>query len=139
MRLRHVMAPAGVAVLAVGSAVWAAEEPGGELSGYEIARNTFLTAGANKETSVEGTATCSSGKLVLGGGGRVIRGDQTAWHLSASEPAGPTTWTAVFTRTPPPPEPEEPEPLLPTPAAQEEPTPQGESQFEVSAVCAVLR
>ncbi len=160
LRLRTLVATA----LALGGAVWAGAAmaqsetgppAGGELSGYEIVRANFLAS----DDRAEGTARCSPGKMVLGGGARVIDEDQTRYLLTASEPAGPSGWTAVFVRAPEPPAPEPesgPDPLLPDPTGPDEfgpgepgpdePDPdegteaeESETHFEVSAVCATLR
>jgi hypothetical protein len=100
-------------------------------SDYEIVQATFSAEG---ETA-EGTARCTAGKFVLGGGGRVLGEGTPRYTLVASDPVGPSGWTAAFVRMP---EPESPPPLVPgSPPAEEEG--QGETDFEVSAVCAAAR
>ncbi|MGH8972672.1 MAG: hypothetical protein ACRD0C_05650 [Acidimicrobiia bacterium] len=90
---------------------------------YEIVRATFSAGG---ETA-EGTARCSDGKFVFGGGGRVLGEGVPGYTLVASDPTGPSGWTAAFVRT------AEPEPpLVPGGPAEEE----DETEFEISAVCA---
>lgn len=140
-------------LLGLGAVVWtgvasagpdpkpaAASQPPGELSGYEIVRANFLAT----EDTVDGTARCSDGKMVLGGGGRVIEDDHRRYLLAASEPAGPSGWTAVFVRAPEPPAAREEPPRLPGPPSGDDgdegsPPPEPEAHFEVSAICAVLR
>ncbi len=95
---------------------------------YEIVRATFSAAG---ETA-EGTARCSGGKLVFGGGGRVLDEGVPRYTLVASDPTGPSGWTAAFVRTAEP-----PPPLVPgTPPPETEEESDAETEFEVSAVCA---
>jgi hypothetical protein len=95
------------------------------ISNYEIVRATFSAHG---RTAI-GTATCSPGKLVLGGGGRPLDEDATSYLLRASEPAGPSAWSVGFIRPENSPLPSDDQPI-------------GEGQdvhFEVSAVCAQIR
>ena len=112
---------AGVAV----SAGAASPADGPPVSDYEIVRSTFSAGG---ETA-EGSARCSNGKLVMGGGARVL--DEGARHyvIVASDPAGPFGWSAVFIRHP------EASVIPGGPASEGE----GEMEFEVSAVCAAVR
>jgi hypothetical protein len=118
---------AGVAMTA--GAVTPAAAPAA--SDYEIVRATFSAEG---ETA-EGTARCTAGKFVFGGGGRVLGEGAPRYTLVASDPVGPSGWTAAFVRTP---EAEPPPPLVPgSPPAEEEG--ETETDFEVSAVCAAMR
>lgn len=140
-----------MAGLAVGAG--AAPEGSPRPSDYEIVRTTFHAG----ERTAEGTARCSSGKLVMGGGARVVTGNGLDYAIVASDPTGPYGWTAAFVRPeeePPAEEPaeEEPEedpPLVPgVPATGEDPDQEdgGEeeeaeatkAEFEVSAVCATI-
>jgi hypothetical protein len=99
-------------------------------SDYEIVRATFSAGG----DTAEGTARCSGGKFVLGGGGRVLGEGVPRYTLVASDPIGPSGWTAAFVRAP---EPEPPPPLVPgSPPAEEEG--ESETEFEVSAVCGAV-
>jgi len=115
---------AGVAVSA------GAAGPAPQVSDYEIVRSTFSAGG---ETAA-GSARCSDGKLVMGGGGRVLDEGARHYAIVASDPAGPSGWSAVFVRHP---EgsvlPDRPAPGRPASEGE------GETQFEVSAVCAGVR
>jgi hypothetical protein len=99
-------------------------------SDYEIVRATFSAEG---ETA-EGTARCSGGKFVLGGGGRVLGEGVPRYTLVASDPVGPSGWTAAFVRTPEAP----PPPLVPGAPPPKEEENETETDFEVSAVCAAV-
>jgi hypothetical protein len=112
---------AGVAV----NAGAAGPATGPPVSDYEIVRSTFSAAGQ----TAEGSARCSEGRLVMGGGGRVL--DEGARHFAivASDPVGPSGWSAVFVRHP------EASAIPGRPA----PDGEGETEFEVSAVCAAVR
>lgn len=116
---------AGVAVSA-GATGSAAGPP---VSDYEIVRATFSGTGP----TAEGSARCSDGKLVMGGGGRVLDEGAQLYAMVASDPAGPSSWSAVFVRHP---EGSGSGPVIPGRPAPEE---QGETEFEVSAVCAAVR
>ncbi len=119
---------AGVAMTA-GAVTPAAAPPA--TSDYEIVRATFSAEGETAES----TARCTAGKFVLGGGGRVLGEGAPRYTLVASDPVGPSGWTAAFVRMP---EPEPPPPLVPgSPPAEEEG--ETETEFEVSAVCAAAR
>ncbi|MGH8993914.1 MAG: hypothetical protein ACRDYV_05485 [Acidimicrobiia bacterium] len=105
-------------------------------SDYEIVRSTFSASGE----SAEGTAQCSKGKLVLGGGARVLDDGVRHYAIVASDPMGPSGWSATFVRHPE--TRSEETPIVPgAPGAEEEPEDEGpgETDFEVSAVCAVVR
>ena len=91
---------------------------------YEIVRATFKAGGQ----TADGTARCSPGKFVFGGGGRVLGDGTPRYSLVASDPTGPSGWTAAFVRLP---EPEGP-PLVPGQPSEEE----SETEFEITAVCA---
>ena len=80
-----------------------------------------------------GPRRCSDGKLVMGGGGRVLDEGARWYAIVASDPAGPSAWTATFVRHP---EQESSTPGLPGRQAPEEPP---VTDFEVSAVCAAVR
>lgn len=112
---------AGVAVSA-GATGPAAGPP---VSDYEIVRSTF-SAG---EQVVEGSARCSQGKLVMGGGGRVLDEGALDYAIVASDPVGPSGWSATFVR-------HQEASIIPGGPAPEG---DGETEFEVSAVCAVVR
>jgi hypothetical protein len=114
---------AGVAMSA-GATGSAAGPP---VSDYEIVRATFSGTGP----TAEGSARCSDGKLVMGGGGRVLDEGARLYAMVASDPAGPSGWSAVFVRHPEGSE----GPVIPGRPAPEE----GETEFEVSAVCAAVR
>lgn len=96
------------------------------VANYEIVRATFSASG---ETA-EGSARCSDGKLVMGGGGRVLDEGVRHYTMVASDPAGPSGWTAVFARHP-----EEGSVIPGGPGSERE----GKTEFEVSAVCAAVR
>jgi hypothetical protein len=115
---------AGVAVSA-GATGSAAGPP---VSDYEIVRATFTAGGP----TAEGSARCSEGKLVMGGGGRVLDEGMRLYAMVASDPAGPSSWSAVFVRHPEGSE----GPVIPGRPAPEG---EGETEFEVSAVCAAVR
>lgn len=143
-----------LAGVAVGAGAAPEESP--RPSDYEIVRTTFHAG----ERTAEGTASCSEGKLVMGGGGRVVTGNGLGYTIVASDPTGPYGWTATFARpeeeppeeAPAETEPEEDPPTLPgVPAAGEEPEQDGgeedpedetaeerKAEFEVSAVCATI-
>jgi hypothetical protein len=55
---------------------------------------------AGQGTTVSSTATCPSGKVLLGGGGEVTTGQSGRAALLASGPTSTTTWraTAVVTQ-----------------------------------------
>ena len=97
---------------------------------YEIVRSTFSERG----DTAEGTAVCSNGKLVMGGGGRVLDEGIRHYALVASDPLGPSGWSATFARHP---EAEE-RPVVPAgPAPAQDGG--GETEFEITAVCAAVR
>ena len=101
---------------------------------YEIVRSSFSDAGE----SVEGTAVCSKGKLVMGGGARVLDEGTKHYAIVASDPLGPSGWSATFVRHPEG-RPEK-EPILPPgPGAEQEEEQPAETGFEVTAVCAAVR
>jgi hypothetical protein len=106
---------------------------------YEIVRSSFSDGGQ----SVEGTARCSNGKLVMGGGARVLDEGTMYYAIVASDPLGPSGWSATFARHPETEAEAEPSPIVPgTPApgpGPEEEEEPGETEFEVSAVCATIR
>lgn len=111
---------AGVAVSA-----GAAGTAGPPVSDYEIVRSTFSAGG----DTAEGSARCSQGKLVMGGGGRVLDEGGRHYAIVASDPAGPSGWSAVFVR-------HRESSVIPGGSAPEG---DGETEFEVSAVCAAVR
>jgi hypothetical protein len=111
---------AGVAVSAGATGPGA----GPQVSDYEIVRSTFSGGGQ----TAEGSARCSEGKLVMGGGGRVLDEGARYYAMVASDPAGPSGWSAVFVRHPE-------EPIIPGRPAPEG---EGETEFEVSAVCTAV-
>ncbi|MGH9042084.1 MAG: hypothetical protein ACRDZ3_17835 [Acidimicrobiia bacterium] len=98
---------------------------------YEIVRATFSASGE----AADGIARCSDGKLVMGGGGRVLDEGARNYAIVASDPAGPSAWTATFVRHP------ESTSSSPTPGlpGRQEPEEPPETDFEVSAVCAAVR
>jgi hypothetical protein len=112
---------AGVAVSAGTTGPAAASQ----VAGYEIVRSSFSAGGP----TAEGSARCSAGKFVMGGGGRVL--DEGALHYAmvASDPVGPSGWSATFVRHPE-------GSVVPGASAPEK---DGETEFEVSAVCAAVR
>lgn len=112
---------AGVAV----SAGATGPATGPQVSDYEIVRSTFSAGGQ----TAEGSARCSDGKLVMGGGGRVLDEGARHYAIVASDPTGPSGWSAVFVRHP------EGSVIPGGPAPEGE----GETKFEVSAVCAAVR
>jgi hypothetical protein len=112
---------AGVAV----SAGATGPATGPPVSDYEIVRSTFSAGGQ----TAEGSARCSDGKLVMGGGGRVLDEGARHYAIVASDPAGPSGWSAVFVRHP------EASIIPGAPAPEGD----GETEFEVSAVCAAVR
>ena len=105
-----------------------AATPTPRASDYEIVRATFTAGGP----TAEGSARCSEGKLVMGGGGRVLDEGMRLYAMVASDPAGPSSWSAVFVRHPEGSE----GPVIPGRPAPEG---EGETEFEVSAVCAAVR
>ena len=116
--------------LCAGVMVSAGAAPSDPPSGYEIVRATFSSG----DETAEGTARCSDGTFVFGGGGRVLGEGVPGYTLVASDPTGPSGWTAAFVRTE---RPEESPPLLPGGQQAEEEQP--EIEFEVTAVCAPMR
>lgn len=112
---------AGVAV----SAGATGPAAGPQVSDYEIVRSTFSARGQ----TAEGSARCSDGKLVMGGGGRVLDEGARYYAIVASDPAGPSGWSAVFVRHP------EGSIVPGGPASEGE----RETEFEVSAVCTAVR
>lgn len=93
---------------------------------YEIVRSTFSGAGDEEE----GSALCSKGKLVMGGGGRVLDEGTRHYALVASDPVGPAGWSATFVRHPE----ANGSPIGPGNGASED----GRTDFEVTAVCAAV-
>lgn len=95
---------------------------------YEIVRSTFSSRGQ----TAEGMARCSDGKLVMGGGARVLDEGIQHYAIVASDPAGPSGWSATFARHP------EGSSVLPGGPSSGEGD-EGETEFEISAVCAAVR
>jgi hypothetical protein len=115
---------AGLGAGVMVSAGAASSDPRAE--NYEIVRSTFSGGGE----SAEGTAMCSKGKLVMGGGGRVLDEGIRHYAIVASDPLGPSGWSVTFVRHPE----AESRPILPGGSAQEE----AKAEFEVTAVCATV-
>lgn len=114
----------------------ASEAPAPSGTDYEIVRSTFSDAG----DSVDGTAACTRGKLVMGGGARVLDEGTKYYAIVASDPMGPSGWSATFARHPEAQAEAEPGPVLPgAPPPDEEEQEPAETGFEVTAVCAVVR
>ncbi|MGH9034348.1 MAG: hypothetical protein ACRD0O_01170 [Acidimicrobiia bacterium] len=106
----------------------ASQAPAPSATDYEIVRSTFSAKGQ----SADGTARCSEGKLVMGGGARVLDEGTRHYAIVASDPLGPSGWSATFVRHPE----AEGSPVVPGRPAPEE---EGETEFEVTAVCAAVR
>ncbi len=125
------IAVALLAALGAGVAVSAgAASPGAApaATDYEIVRSTFSAGGQ----MAEGTARCSDGKLVMGGGARVLDEGTRYYAIVASDPSGPSGWSATFVRHP------EGSSVLPGGPSSDEGE-GGETDFEISAVCATVR
>jgi hypothetical protein len=103
-------------------------------SQYEIVRSTF----SDHTDPVEGTAVCSKGKLVMGGGARVLDEGTKHYTIVASDPMGPSGWSASFARHPE--ARAEETPIVPgAPGGEQEEEQPAETEFEVTAVCAAVR
>jgi hypothetical protein len=62
-----------------------------------VGTTTTSAGGANKGTQVTSTATCATGKVLLGGGGHVTTTDTNLQRavMVGSYPSSTTTWTTI--------------------------------------------